>query len=349
MEILDILNEDGKVIGSKDRKQIYIDGDLHRTVHIWVINSNKEILMQKRSPKKDTFPNLWALSTAGHIKSGDSSIETALRELKEELGIKVTEKELIYLFSIRKNDIMGDITCNTIDDVYLVNADLDCENTKLQFSELTDIKYVYYEYLEQILKNKSEDYVPMSEEHTKLFKYLHDLYDDHDEINVLYKTETENTYTEYSKFNSVKFRYNSFYLIITLIPIIFLLNDLVSVMYYDYDCRICIVFVEVLIYFGLISILPRYLCEKRFNTNKILKDSLIKYVFYENYFTIKTKQLNMKVYYADLYQVYETNNNYYLLTSSTDGYIILKNNIDTSFNSFIKNKIVCKYYKHGKR
>ena len=58
MEILDIINEDGKVIGSKERKEVYKDGDLHRTIHIWIINSNKELLVQKRSQKKETFPNL---------------------------------------------------------------------------------------------------------------------------------------------------------------------------------------------------------------------------------------------------------------------------------------------------
>ena len=44
---------------------------------------------------------------------------------------------------------------------------------QLQFKELTDIKYVYYEYLERIFKNKDPEYVPYAEEHKKLFEYLH--------------------------------------------------------------------------------------------------------------------------------------------------------------------------------
>ena len=57
MELLDVIDEEGNVLGTKDRKEVYKDGDLHRTVHIWIINSNKELLVQKRSPKKDTYPN----------------------------------------------------------------------------------------------------------------------------------------------------------------------------------------------------------------------------------------------------------------------------------------------------
>jgi|GEM_PF-389004 len=349
MELLDVISEKGKVIDTKDRKQIYMDGNLHRTVHIWVINSNKELLVQKRSPKKDTYPDLWAISTAGHVKAGEASIESALRELKEELGIKATDKDLEYLFSIRRKEDMGDIHINTIDDVYLVEADLDVENTKLQFSELTDIKYVYYEYLEQIFKNKDPHYVPICEEHDKLFKYLHDRFDEHDSIGVLYKTEFEYTYTEAAKLNKLYYKNNVIYSALVLIPLIFMLGDLLLIIFGEDYTRVPIVIIEFLIYIGLIKILPLYNGKVLFNSYKILKDVIINYVFYEEFFNVKTKQINMKIHYGDLYKVYETEDNYYLFISDKDSYIVTKNNIDSSFNSFIKNKVTCPYHKYGQR
>ena len=63
-----------------------------------------------------------------------------------------------------------------IDDVYLLHYNLDVEHTKLQVEELTDIKYIYYSYLESILKNKDKDYVPYTEEHQRLFEYLNKKY-----------------------------------------------------------------------------------------------------------------------------------------------------------------------------
>ena len=172
MEILDILDKNGNIIGSKERKEIYKDGDIHRTVHIWIINDKNELLVQKRSPKKETFANLWAISTAGHVISGETSIQAALRELKEELDLNVKEEELKYLFTIeRHQDISDDIHINTFDDVYLLHRNLDCEKTKLQKKELTDIMFIYYEYLEVQYKKKNDNFVPASEEHDKLFKY----------------------------------------------------------------------------------------------------------------------------------------------------------------------------------
>ncbi len=173
MELLDVLDCNGNKLDIiKDKKEIYKDGDFHRSVHIWIMNSNNELLVQKRNPKKETFPNLWAISVAGHVRSGEDSIEAALRELKEELGVKIDSNELKYLFTIRRQQNLKNGVLRVIDDVYILYLDIDVENTKLQFSELTDIKYVYFEYLENILKDEDSEYVPYTVEHELLFKYL---------------------------------------------------------------------------------------------------------------------------------------------------------------------------------
>ena len=178
MEQIDVLDKNGNKTGVvKTKKEIYEDGDYHRSVHIWIINDNKEILVQKRHPKKETYANLWAISVAGHVRSGEESMDAIKRELKEELGQKVDEKEIEYLFTLRRQQPYKDHILNVIDDVFLVNLNLDVENTKLQFTELTDIKYVYYEYLEQIFKTADPEYVPFTLEHEKLFKYLHKKFD----------------------------------------------------------------------------------------------------------------------------------------------------------------------------
>ena len=177
MEYIDVLDKNGNKTGIvKSKNEVYENGDYHKTVHIWIINDNNELLVQKRHPKKETFPNLWAISVAGHVRSGETSIDTIKRELKEELGQKIQEEKIEYLFTINREQPYKDHLLHVIDDVYLVNINLDCEDTKLQFSELTDIKYVYYEYLEQIFKNADPEYVPYTLEHEKLFEILHKKY-----------------------------------------------------------------------------------------------------------------------------------------------------------------------------
>ena len=177
MELLDVLDENGKLTGEvEEREEIYRRGLWHRSCHIWIINDNKELLVQKRNPYKQTFPNLWAISVAGHVDSGETSRDTAVREVKEELNIDANKDEFEFLFTIKREMPYKDSELRVFDDVYLFHKNIDCEQTKLQIEELTDIKYVYYEYLEKIFKENDKDYVPYTEEHEKLFKILKERY-----------------------------------------------------------------------------------------------------------------------------------------------------------------------------
>ena len=83
-EYLDILDENGNLTGEKASiSESHKKGYWHRTVHVWIVNSKKEILFQKRSPNIISHPNLWWLSAGGHMVAGDGSIETARKETKE--------------------------------------------------------------------------------------------------------------------------------------------------------------------------------------------------------------------------------------------------------------------------
>ena len=102
MEYFDILNEDGSKTGKiKERSLVHRDGDLHKTVHIWILrNNNKgtfDLLLQKRSKNKDSFPSCYDISSAGHVLAGDDYKESAIRELFEELGIKAKDNELKFI------------------------------------------------------------------------------------------------------------------------------------------------------------------------------------------------------------------------------------------------------------
>ena len=176
MELLDVLDEDGNPTGEVEtREEIYNKGLWHRSSHIWILNDKNEILVQKRNPFKQTFPNLWAISVAGHVDSGETSLDTAIREVKEELNLDAKPEEFEYLFTVKRIQPYKDSFLRVFDDVYLLRRNIDVEQTKLQVEELTDIKYVYYEYLESIFKGGDKDYVPYTEEHKKLFAYLTDL------------------------------------------------------------------------------------------------------------------------------------------------------------------------------
>jgi isopentenyl-diphosphate delta-isomerase type 1 len=88
-EIFDVVNERDEVIDRKPRSEVHARGFLHRAVHVLVFNSRGEIFLQKRSMKKDRQPGVWDSSCSGHVDSGENYDETAVRELGEELGLKM--------------------------------------------------------------------------------------------------------------------------------------------------------------------------------------------------------------------------------------------------------------------
>ena len=70
----------------------------HRSVRVCLVDPDRGMVaLQKRSPKKDTFPEMWEIGAAGHIESGDESRPTAVREVAEELGVICVEKDLRFL------------------------------------------------------------------------------------------------------------------------------------------------------------------------------------------------------------------------------------------------------------
>ena len=92
MEYIDIFDENNNPTGQiKEKGKAHEEGDFHRTAHVWIVNDKNELLLQKRSANKKSHPNCWDISGAGHIKAGESVIDGAIRELKEELGIQLEE------------------------------------------------------------------------------------------------------------------------------------------------------------------------------------------------------------------------------------------------------------------
>ena len=86
-EVFDVVDFENRVIGQATRGEVHAKGLLHRSVHIWVFNSQKDLYLQKRAMTKDENPGYWDSSAAGHLNAGEGYRDSAERELMEELGI----------------------------------------------------------------------------------------------------------------------------------------------------------------------------------------------------------------------------------------------------------------------
>ena len=86
-EIFDICDQDDQVIGQAPRSVVHREKLLHRAAHIFVFNRNGQLLVQVRSATKDEFPLCYTSSASGHLSAGEDYLESAQRELAEEIGI----------------------------------------------------------------------------------------------------------------------------------------------------------------------------------------------------------------------------------------------------------------------
>ncbi len=100
LELLDVVDENGMPTGEVvPREKAHAEGIRHRTSHVWLVrfrNGSIQILLQKRCETKDSWPGCYDISSAGHIPAGMDFIPSALRELREELGVRAVPEELIF-------------------------------------------------------------------------------------------------------------------------------------------------------------------------------------------------------------------------------------------------------------
>ncbi|WP_330361445.1 NUDIX hydrolase [Butyrivibrio sp. VCB2006] len=81
-----------------ERAYAHKNGVHHRTAHVWILRRREgkiQVLLQKRAETK-SFPGCYDISSAGHITAGQEFLESAVRELREELGITANESDLVY-------------------------------------------------------------------------------------------------------------------------------------------------------------------------------------------------------------------------------------------------------------
>lgn len=173
MEYIDTIDADGNPTGEKKpRNEAHRDGDWHRAVHIWIMSEGGEILIQKRSEMIDSFKNFWDVSVVGHIQSGEKSTDAAVREIKEELGIRAETKELTPLFTIKTQLKDGAFIDNQYSDVYLFHYYGESAALQKQKKEVSEIKFITPKKLEELIQKNSRSFVPRDREYKKIFDVL---------------------------------------------------------------------------------------------------------------------------------------------------------------------------------
>ena len=172
MELFDDLDSEGNKTGIvKERGVVHEEGALHATSHVWIVRKNGQdidtdagtvqrydVLLQKRSENKDSNPGCYDISSAGHVEAGRGYLESAIRELEEELGIQALPEQLKEI-GIRRCGFEGEFygrpfKDNEISMLYLYEEAVDIEKLRLQESEVSEVIWMdYRECYEKIREN----------------------------------------------------------------------------------------------------------------------------------------------------------------------------------------------------
>lgn len=117
---LNIVDEEGNIIGEETRENIHKKGLLHREVHVWFYTPDGKIIFQHRGKDVDTFPDLLDATVGGHVDIGMDFVDTAIKEVLEETGLEITPNDLWLVEKIQRKsfDSKTGKTNNVIRAVY---------------------------------------------------------------------------------------------------------------------------------------------------------------------------------------------------------------------------------------
>ncbi len=143
MELVDVYNNKRESINIKKNRKELVNGEFRLSCFVFIINDNGEILIQQRLATAKKCPNMWEVASGG-VNSGETSLEGAIREVKEELGIDIEKKDLMFIGSYaRVNDYV---------EVFLLKSNIAVSDLKFQKDEVQDAKWVKIEEFEKIIE-----------------------------------------------------------------------------------------------------------------------------------------------------------------------------------------------------
>jgi len=148
MEYWDLYDKDrnklDKVVKRGDKLN---DDEYHLVVNAWIKNSNNEFLITQRLETK-SHPLMWECTGGSAIK-GESSIEAAIREIKEELGIEVDKSTGKFIGSTLRYYP----NCSDILDVWLFICDKSIDEVTIQEDEVNDVMWASVEKIKELYDN----------------------------------------------------------------------------------------------------------------------------------------------------------------------------------------------------
>ena len=155
MEFVVLVDEQDNAIGTMEKQQAHIEGVLHRAFSIFIFNSEKKLLLQKRASSKYHCGGLWTNTCCSHPRENESLQDAASRRLQEEMGMHC---ELKHIFSfVYKAEFENGLIEHEFDHVFFGESN---QIPELNVDEVEEFKYIGLEELQTEIKEKPESFTP---------------------------------------------------------------------------------------------------------------------------------------------------------------------------------------------
>ncbi|MEK5233695.1 NUDIX domain-containing protein [Lysinibacillus sp. FSL K6-0232] len=136
-EIVKVFNEQHKQIGTATRAEVHAKGLWHETFHCWLVNK-EYIYFQIRSLQKKDYPGLLDITAAGHLLATET-VESGIREVKEELGLDIAVHEVVKMGMTSCSIVSENMIDNEFCHVYLYHFKHDWDAFALQYEEVSGV------------------------------------------------------------------------------------------------------------------------------------------------------------------------------------------------------------------
>ncbi len=152
-ELVAIVDENDKVIGTDTRDTVHKKGLLHREIAVIILNGKNEMLLQKR---KDN--GRYGFSAAGHFSTIENYLQGAILEAKEEIGIGLKENYLKKIAKLRRDVSWGELRNNVFLEIFEVKKDFKTKDFKIDKLEVESIKLFSIVQIEKMISENPENF-----------------------------------------------------------------------------------------------------------------------------------------------------------------------------------------------
>ncbi len=150
---IQIVDEQDTLIGTKERSELDYSVDIFRTAALWLTNSKGQVLLAKRSMKKDKDPGKWGPAVAGTIEEGETYESNIYKEAVEEIGLDGVE------FSLGPKSLTHGVRRQWVQ-WYLAVVDRDAGGFTMQEEEVDELTWMDLEDLRNDISSNPDRYIP---------------------------------------------------------------------------------------------------------------------------------------------------------------------------------------------